>query len=198
MEMRAILFVGLRYSLIRRLGSSILYLANNIIRVTTSTKLDESDSYGVKGFMVKGEFVKSRSNEAGRQFEMVFEQSTGFDNILTNLANFKELKLLKGSPRAYYLEGCPDIKFTLKTFKEKYLESKKLRAEVDKLVKENYITFIPNSEEYIDADVVSSDSEDTDDIELVECVDEENDVWVGSDGNYYTSDGEEVEYEEED
>jgi len=179
-------------------GTSIIYLANNIIRVTTSTKLDESDSYGVKGFMVKGEFVKSRSNEAGRQFEMVFEQSTGFDNILTNLANFKELKLLKGSPRAYYLEGCPDIKFTLKTFKEKYLQSKALRKEVDRLVKENYIKFIPNSKEYIDEDVVSNDSEDTDDIELVECVDKENDVWVGSDGNYYTGDGEEVEYEEED
>lgn len=178
------------------MGSSILYLANNIIRVTTSTKLDESDSYGVKGFMVKGEFVKSRSNEAGRQFEMVFEQSTGFDNILTNLANFKELKLLKGSPRAYYLEGCPDIKFTLKTFKEKYLENKALRKEVDRLVKENYVKFIPNSDTYIDKDIITNKDED-EDVELVECIDKENDVWIGSDGKYYTGDGEEVEYEDE-
>ena len=33
-------------------------------------------------------------------------------------------------------------------------------------------------------------------ISLVECIDTENDVWLGSDGNYYTSDGEEVEYED--
>lgn len=176
-------------------GSSILYLANNVIRCTTSTKLDEKDTYGIKGFMVNGEFVKSRSNEAGRQFSMIFEQSTGFDNVLTNLANFKELGLLKGSPRAYFLEGCPDIKFTLKTFKEKYNENKKLRDEVNKLIKENYIKFIPNSENYIDSDLIETNNEE--DIELVKLIDKENDVWLGSDDKFYTSDGEEVEYYED-
>lgn len=201
-------------------GTSIMYLANNIIRCTTSTKLDKDSAYGIKGFMVKGEFVKSRSNEAGVSFEMVFEQSTGFDNILTNLANFKELGLLKGSPRAYYLEGCPDIKFTLKTFKEKYNENEELRNEVQKLIKENYVNFIPHYEKYLDTGVVEEKEEviektpkketkskksskkieeeiDDDEISLVECIDEDNDVWLGSDGKYYTSDGEEVEYEDE-
>lgn len=196
------------------MGSSILYLANNIIRCTTSTKLEEDSTYGVKGFMVVGEFVKSRANEAGRKFEMVFEQSTGFDNVLTNLVNFKNLGLLKGSPRAYYLEGCPDIKFTLKTFKEKYLANKELQDEVERLVKENYSAFIPNSENYIDEDVVEREVKtpktksskkssskkskpvEEEEISLVECIDTENDVWLGSDGNYYTSDGEEVEYED--
>lgn len=187
-------------------GSSSLYLSNNIIRCTTSTKLEEDSAYGIKGFVVKGEFVKSRSAEAGRSFEMIFEQSTGFDNILTNLANFKELGLLKGSPRAYYLEGCPDIKFTLKTFREKFLENKKLQKEVERLVAENYIKFIPNSANYIDKDKPDeedpeieevNDTVDDEEISLVECVDEENDVWIGSDGNYYTSDGEEVDYQVE-
>lgn len=178
-------------------GSSILYLANNIIRCTTSSKLEEDKDFGIKGFMVVGEFVKSRANEAGRKFEMVFEQSTGFDNILTNLVNFKSLGLLKGSPRAYYLEGCPDIKFTLKTFKSKYLENKELQKEVAKLVKENYVQFIPNSADYLDKDVLAEDSENIDEeVSLVKCIDKENDVWIGSDGLYYTSDGEEVEYEE--
>lgn len=187
------------------MGSSILYLANNIIRCTTSSKLDDDSTknpYGIKGFIVKGEFVKSRSNEAGREFEMVFSQANGFDNILTNLTTFKNLGLLKGSPRAYYLEGCPDIKFTLKTFKEKYLASKELQDEVERLIKKNYITFIPNSDKYLDKPTVSDDVEsvedtvDTDEVYLVELVDEENDVWKGSDGKYYTSDGEEVEFSE--
>jgi RecA/RadA recombinase len=180
-------------------GSSILYLANNIIRCTTSTKLDEDSTYGVKGFMVKGEFIKSRSNEAGRTFEMVFEQSSGFDNVLSNLVNFKELGLLKGSPRAYYLEKLPEVKFTLKTFKEKYNENEKLRKAVADLIKENYVKFIPNSSLYIDKNLDNNEEvidEVEEDIELIKCIDKENDVWEGSDGKFYTSEGEEVEYEE--
>lgn len=185
-------------------GSSIIFLANNIIRCTTSTKLEEDSTYGIKGFMVKGEFVKSRANEAGRPFLMVFNQANGFDNVLSNLVNFKELGLLKGSPRAYYLEGCPNIKFTLKTFKQKYLENKELQEEVKKLVKENYIKFIPNSEFYLDKEFTETAKEikneeledDFEEISLVKLVDKKNDIWEGSDGKYYTSDGEEVEYEE--
>lgn len=196
-------------------GSSLIYLSNNIIRCTTSTKLDKDSAYGIKGFMVKGEFVKSRSNEAGNTFEMVFSQSEGFDNILSNLCNFKDLNLLKGSPRAYYLEGCPDIKFTLKTFKEKYLESKELRDEVDKLVRDNYIKFIPNSKKLISLNNIHDENDEDEVIEkskknkktkkieeetisLVECIDEEQDIWIGSDGNYYDGDGEPVEVEIED
>lgn len=171
-------------------GGSALYLANNILRVTTSTKLDKDSTYGIKGFMVKGEFVKSRSSEAGSPFEMVFEQSTGFDNVLTNLVNFKEMGLLKGSPRAYFFEELPDIKFTLKTFREKYYESEELQELVDNLVKENYVDLIPLASNISEE---TSDEED-EDIELVECVDEENDIWLGSDGNYYDSDGDEVDY----
>jgi hypothetical protein len=149
--------------------------------------------------MVKGEFIKSRSNEAGRTFEMVFEQSSGFDNVLSNLVNFKELGLLKGSPRAYYLEKLPEVKFTLKTFKEKYNENEKLRKAVADLIKENYVKFIPNSSLYIDKNLDNNEEvidEVEEDIELIKCIDKENDVWEGSDGKFYTSEGEEVEYEE--
>ena len=126
-------------------GSSCLFLCNNLIKCTTSTKLDKDSTYGVKGFLVKGEFIKSRSNEAGKPFEMVFEQATGFNNVLTNLHNLKELGLLKGSPRAYYFEELPDIKFTLKTFEEKYWENEELQEVVQQLVEENYMQFINDS-----------------------------------------------------
>lgn len=177
-------------------GSSMLYLCNNILRLTTSSKLDKDSTYGVKGFMVKGEFVKSRSSEAGVPFEMVFEQSTGFDNVLTNLANFKSLNLLKGSPRAYYLEDCPDIKFTLKTFKDKYYENEELRNVVDRMVKENYSELIKtrNKTRLNNLETSEEEYEDDEEIELVKCVDEENDIWIGSDNNYYDSDGNEADY----
>jgi len=168
-------------------GSSCLYLSNNIIRVTTSTKLEEDSTYGVKGFMVVGEFIKSRSNEAGRKFEMIFEQSIGFNNVLTNLHNLKEMGYLKGSPRAYFFEALPDVKFTLKTFMEKYNENEELQEVMAELVDEAYSKLIPNTG-------INELDEDEESIELIECVDEDNDIWKGSDGNYYDSEGNEVDY----
>lgn len=180
-------------------GTSCIFLANNIIKCITSSKLETKDSYGIKGFKVIGEFIKSRANEAGNTFTMIFEQSTGFDNILTNLETFKELGLLKGSPRAYYLEECPDIKFTLKTFKEKYLENEDLQNAVKNIIENYYTEFIPHYDELIDIDNkndVEEPNEENEDeeISLIELVDEENDIWLGSDNNYYNSDGEMVEY----
>lgn len=191
-------------------GSSCIYLCNNLIRLVTGSKLDKDSTYGVKGFIVNGEFVKSRTSEAGIPFTMVFVQSRGFDNVLTNLANFKEMGILKGSPRAYYLEECPDIKFTLKTFEEKYYESEELRNAVQEIIEREYQSLLPeipefikkNQEEYEEDEETddeyeedeNSDDEDDEEIELVKCVNKVKDIWLGSDGNYYTSDGDEVNY----
>lgn len=182
-------------------GLSCIYLSNNLIRLVASTKLDRDSTYGIKGFKVIGEFIKSRTNEAGNQFTMIFNQSMGFDNVLTNLENLKELGCLKGNGRAYYFEDAPDIKFTFKTFKEKYNESEKLRLVVQKLIEENYIDYIQETfdgefaeEDYSDVEEDNNTEVNEEEVSLVECVDEEEDIWLGSDGNYYDGDGDEVDY----
>lgn len=188
-------------------GTSCVYLATNVIKITTSTKLNEDEKYGIQGFMTILEYIKSRSNEAGRKFEMVFSQSDGFDNLLTNLNILNERKLLKGSPRAYYIEGAEGVKFTWKTFKEKYYENEVLRKVFDKTVKEVMMDFIPKpsdrpEEDYpIEEEVeenttpVVDEFDDSEEIELIKCVDKKNDIWQGSDGHYYDGEtGEEVEY----
>ena len=184
-------------------GTSCVFLANNIIKIVTSTKLEESEKFGIKGFMTVVEFLKSRSNEAGRKFQMVFSQSDGFDNLLSNLNLINENKLLKGSPRAYYIDGAEDIKFTWKTFKDKYYENEKLRKAFDKLVKELLIDCIPKSgdfelndddEENIKENLDNSYNNDEEEISLIKCVDKKNDIWLADDGNYYTGEGEQVEY----
>lgn len=164
-------------------GTSCIYMANSLLKLTPSTKLDDSEGLGVKGFMIKAEFIKSRSNEAGRPFEMVFSQTNGYSNILTNYNILKSAGYLKGSPRAYYLETCPDVKFTQKKFLEKYNEHPELREEVARLVKDVLVNYVPRP-----------DALENSELELVKCVDEQNDVWEGSDGKYYLSTGEEVEY----
>lgn len=167
-------------------GTSCIFLANNIIKITTSTKLEESEKYGIKGFMTILEYLKSRSNESGRKFEMVFSQSDGFDNLLTNLNLLNENKMLKGSPRAYYIDGCEDIKFTWKNFKEKYYENEELRKAFDHLVKDLMIDYIPKASDLINNDEEDSEEESYDeDVELIECIDEDLNIWKGSDGLYY-------------
>jgi len=166
-------------------GSSCIYMASSLLRLEPGKKLEEDETLGVKGFMSVGEFLKSRSNESGKKFDMVFSQRNGLDNLMTNFNILKDNGYLKGSPRAYYFEDCPDVKFTQKKFREKYNESVELQETVARLVDEVMVQFVPLPEK------MGSEGE----LELVECVDEENDVWLGSDGNYYTGEGEEVEYE---
>lgn len=184
-------------------GTSCIFLASVILKIIASTKLNEDDTFGIKGFKCIGEFIKCRSNESGRSFDLIFSQANGFDNILTDLSILKENGYLKGSPRAYYLDGCPDVKFTMKQFKEKYLGSKELQKATKAAVEECFLNFIPNTEKLdtykssSNPDMGDDTSDDEAEIELVECVNEEEDIWLGSDGRYYTSDGEEVEIEEE-
>jgi len=169
-------------------GSSAIYLSNTLLKIITSSKLDEKEGLGIKGFQCIGEFIKSRSNEAGRQFDLVFSQAEGFDNILTNFVILKNAGYLKGSPRGYYFEGAEDIKFTQKAFKEKYNSSEKLRKVFDKLVKELFINYIPRP------NGVGEIKYNTNEI-TYELIDKEQDIWIGTDGKYYDKDHNEIEIE---
>ena len=74
------------------LGSSVIYLADSLVKLLAGSKLEEDKDYGIKGFMVNGIFLKSRSNEAGRPFELVFNQKIGFDDFYTNFNYLKKEK----------------------------------------------------------------------------------------------------------
>lgn len=175
------------------MGSSAIYLSNTLLKIITSSKLDEKEEFGIKGFKCIGEFIKCRSNEAGRQFDLIFSQSEGFDNLLTNFTIVKNSGCLKGSPRAYYLEGAEDVKFTFKTFKDKYYGSEKLRNVFDNLVKDLFIKYIPRSEK---SGELSYNSDSKNEI-TYELIDKDQDIWRGSDGKYYDGNHNEIEVEVE-
>lgn len=115
-------------------GGAALYMSDTLLRLKPSTKLDEDKDYGIKGFKVDMTFIKSRSNSAGRVFTLIYDQTHGFDNVLTNYEFLKKNNLVKGGGRSYYLENCPDIKFTAKTFKAKWLENDELKDAMDELI----------------------------------------------------------------
>ncbi|ALN97833.1 hypothetical protein Bp8pS_154 [Bacillus phage vB_BpuM-BpSp] len=115
-------------------GGSAIYLANTLIKLVASSKLEKDKDFGIKGFKVNIEILKSRSNEAGSKVETIYSQEKGYQNTLTSFNLLKPY--LKGNGRAYYYEELPDVKFTQKNFEEKYNSIPELKEVFDKKVDE--------------------------------------------------------------
>lgn len=189
-------------------GSSAMFMADALLKVVPSTKLNPDKDYGIKGFMVKGEFIKSRSNEAGVPFEMIFNQSKGFDNFYTNFNNLKKLKILQGNGRAYYFDFAPDIKFTQKNVKEIYETNEEFREGFDNLVQEIYFDCITNAGDY-DYEGMIPESESVQipsdkyhkKIEKLpnfnKWYSKEDYIWLDLENYYYDVDGDQITWSEE-
>lgn len=104
-------------------GNAIQYLTNTLIKTVTSSKLDEEKTYGIKGFYVKVELIKSRTAPAGSVTNLIYDQVNGFDNELSMLEYLKDNSFIKGGGLAYYVEGMDTVKFRLSNFKQKLAEN---------------------------------------------------------------------------
>ena len=130
-------------------GNTPIYLANNIFRVDAGSKLSEDEKFGVQGFMNKITIIKSRTNRAGQEIELVYDQNKGFINELSNFNLLKDEKLVGGAGRSFYLQGAESIKFSQKTFMDKLYEEPELQKAYKKLLAQTlkqYI-FVPEQEE---------------------------------------------------
>jgi len=108
-------------------GLALMYLTDTLIKITTSSKLDETKTYQIKGFEAKLELIKSRTAAAGLSVTMLYNQLEGFDDELSMLEFVKANNKLKGSPVGYYIEGLDTVKFRLSTFKQALKASKELQ-----------------------------------------------------------------------
>jgi hypothetical protein len=108
-------------------GLAIQYLTDTLIKITTSSKLDETKTYQIKGFEAKIELIKSRTAAAGRSVTMIYNQMEGFDDELSMFEFVKANNMIKGSPVAYYIEGLEAVKFRMATFKQSLAENKQLK-----------------------------------------------------------------------
>ena len=108
-------------------GLAAQFLTNTLIKITTSSKLEEDKLYQIKGFEAKVELVKSRTAPAGRSITMIFNQAEGFDNDLSLLSFIKANGGLKGAGIGLYLDGLETVKFRLSNFKEKLAENEEFR-----------------------------------------------------------------------
>lgn len=158
----------------RYLGTSSIFLADSLIKLEPGSKLEEDKDFGIKGFTVKAKYIKSRSNSSGREMTLVFDQEKGFDNLLTNVQYLKEAKLLQGSGHGYYIETAPTKKFKMKTVRELYATDKEFKEAFDSYIETLYTEFLTCGDEQVEEEFT-----------LVECIDEEKNIWKGNDGKNY-------------
>lgn len=126
-------------------GKAALYLANNLIRVDDGAKLKETDGLGINGKIVDFEIIKSRTNAAGRSVPMVFDFTSGFDDILSLFMFLKSTgAIITGA--TCYLRGHEDMKFRQRDFKNKLFNDPEFAKAFNKVARAELETLLGNPE----------------------------------------------------
>lgn len=104
-----------------KITNAPVYYANNVFKFVTAGKFNEEDD-GFDGFKVRCEFLKSRTNKAGKATHLIYNQAIGFDPILTQFEFAKDNELVDGRAPHNYFKGFPDTKFSHKKFRKHFKE----------------------------------------------------------------------------
>ena len=108
-------------------GKAPVYLAHYLFKnvAVGSAKYNFEDD-GFDGFLVRLEIIKSRSNQAGKYVELVYDQVRGVSPIRTCIHFAKEYGLIGGNKNAMYFVNNKDQKFSLKKVEEEFSKNKEL------------------------------------------------------------------------
>lgn len=123
-------------------GNTIIYLANNIIRLDDANKLKENETFNISGSIVEAKLVKSRSNRANQSTKLVFNQDIGYDPTLSLFLFLKEKGRINGAGVGMYVDGYTDCKFAQKNLKDKLASNPEFKAVFMKACSEE-LTKIP-------------------------------------------------------
>jgi hypothetical protein len=91
-----------------------------------SSKFTTADD-GFDGVLTRCELLKSRTNKAGQFCNLIYNQVSGFDSILTQYQFALDNELIEGRNPYRYVTGYKDIKFDSRNFRKEFLENEKLR-----------------------------------------------------------------------
>ena len=99
-----------------------------MFRLDDSTMLKSSEGFGIDGSVVSLTIIKSRTNATRRSVPLIFNKSEGkFDDTLSLFQLLKNEGVFKGAGSYQYIDGCDDIKFSQKTFKDVLSNSPELQ-----------------------------------------------------------------------
>lgn len=107
-------------------GNAPIYYAHNLFKFVSNGKATmEKD--GFDGFYLRVELIKSRTNKAGQSVPIAYNQSTGFDPILSLFKFAEDNKLMKKNGKHSYFLSNPDVKFNSGDFKNDFLTNEQIR-----------------------------------------------------------------------
>lgn len=107
-------------------GNAPIYYANTLIKFISSTKFKKEDD-GFDGFMVRAELLKSRGNKAGQSCNLIYNQSSGFDPIMSLYQFATDNDLVDGRNPYKYFKSNKDVKFDSRKFKSACRENEAIR-----------------------------------------------------------------------
>ena len=90
----------------------MLYYAHTLIKFVSKDKYKE-ETDGFDGFLVRAELLKCRTNNAGKTCDMVYNQRSGFDPVLTLFKFIDDGGLVEGRNPYRYFKDFSDIKFVI-------------------------------------------------------------------------------------
>lgn len=123
-----------------------VYISNNIFRLDDTTTLKDDKDYGINGKIVKCTLIKSRTNATRRSVPLIFDKSAGrYDNELSLLHLIKEEGKLSGIGANVRLDSCPDVKFSLKNFRDALKESDELQSAFMKEAFDILLPYVSNT-----------------------------------------------------
>jgi hypothetical protein len=108
-------------------GKATVYLAHYMLKhVAVGSGKYTMEDDGFDGFLIRIEIIKSRSNQAGQSFDIIYDKVKGVSPIRTCIHFAKENGLVGGNKNATYFINNKDDKFPMRTVEQYFSEHKEM------------------------------------------------------------------------
>lgn len=134
-------------------GERALYLSSSVLRIDVIKSINPLSSSGVnlgddiRGHISIATWAKCKSNSRKNSCQLTFTNTNGYDPLLSNLWNAKELGQLQKKGNFYYVDKHPDKLFTFKNYSEVFASNPELFGALYDQLKNNCEKMLDNADE---------------------------------------------------
>lgn len=143
-------------------GERAIYLSSNILRLDVFKEIGITKSsmvnFGedITGFISRASWIKCKSNSRGNTAQLVYTNEFGYDPLLSNLWQAKEMGHLPKSGNYFYLPGLPQFKFSLKNARSVFQDHPEMILELYDCLVRWCEPFLDNADDAIKNDEKST------------------------------------------
>lgn len=117
-------------------GERAIYLSSGILRLDVIKEIGTEKSSmvnmgdGVTGFISNAKWIKCKTNSKRNAAQLVYTNEFGYDPLLSNIWQAKEMGHLPKSGNFFYLPGLPQYKFTMKNVRSMFQDHPEMILEL--------------------------------------------------------------------